>query len=247
MAQQLPQLKRIFDFAVVVIAAPIWIPAMAVTAVTILLTSGWPVLYLSQRYVLKGCRYRTIVKFRAMVKDAEKIANRDTVQAETNKLLNIVINSKLYTPLGQTLEKIHFTELPQLLQVLAGTLTLVGNRPMPENMLKIGKSVYPYIDERFSIPCGITGPAQLSGRDKLTDTERLKLEITYVYWCQEAYSPLTDLSFLLITVLLPLGLYRHPTMSQIEDILFKRTNQNKITLIRKRVANLMQTPASGHE
>lgn len=182
-----------------------------------------------------------------MVKDAEKIANRDTVQAEKNKLLNIVINRKLYTPLGQTLEKIHFTELPQLLQVLAGTLTLVGNRPMPENMLKIGKSEYPYIDERFSIPCGITGPAQLCGRDKLTDRERLKLEITYVYWCQQAYSPLTDLYFLLITVLLPLGLYRHPTISQVEDILFKRTNQEKIALIRQQVASIMHTSTSSHE
>ena len=239
MAQQLPQLKRIFDFAVVLIAAPIWIPAMAVTAVTILLTSGWPILYLSRRYVLKECRYRTIVKFRAMVKNAEKIANRDTVQAEADKLLNIVINSTLYTPLGQTLEKIHFTELPQLIQVLAGTLTLVGNRPMPENMLNAGRSAYPYIDERFSIPCGITGPAQLSGREKLTDKERLKLEITYVYWCQQAYSPLTDLYFLVITILLPLSLYKHPTISQIEDILFKRTTQDKVGLIKHQVANVM--------
>ncbi len=238
MAQHLPGLKRGFDIVMVLISAPAWIPAMAIVAVAILLTSGRPIIYLSKRYVFKGS-YRTVIKFRAMVRDAEKIANRDTVQPEADKLLNIVIDNELYTPLGKTLEKIHFTELPQLIQVLAGTLTLVGNRPMPENMLRAGRSVHPYIEERFSIPSGITGPAQLIGREKLTDRERLTLEITYACWARHAYSPFTDLHFLLLTILVPFGLCACPSISQVEAILYKHTPAEKILEIKKQVAHII--------
>ncbi len=235
----MPLLKRCFDIVVTLLAAPLWIPAMIITAMAILLTSGWPVVYLSKRYVLKG-HYRTVFKFRTMVKNADKIANRDTVEPEPDKLLHITIDKKLYTPIGLFLEKIYFTELPQLLQVLTGTLSLVGNRPMPENMFNAGSEKYPYLNERFCLPGGITGPAQLAGREEITDTERLELEITYCYLCQESYNPLMDFCLLFITILTPLGLFTNMSNKQIIELLFKFTNQEKRAVVEKRIRETMQ-------
>lgn len=215
--------KRFFDLIIVLLASPVWIPAMLLTAITILVTSGWPVIYLSRRYVMKDT-YRTVVKFRAMVKNADQLANRDTITPAPNKLLNIDIQDDLYTPLGKILEKTHFTELPQLIQVFWGTLTLVGNRPMPENMLAKARAVYPSIEERFSIPSGITGPAQLAGRDRLNDRERLYLEITYAYICREAYSPLLDFHMLLITLCTPFGFFQKLDLNSVEKILYSYVN-----------------------
>lgn len=237
MANTLPLTKRIFDLTVVLLAAPLWIPAMLLTALAILLTSGWPVIYSSKRYVLKGS-YRTVIKFRAMVKNAEQLANRENITPEPGKLLNITIRDDLYTSLGKTLEKIHFTELPQLVQVLAGTLTLVGNRPMPENMLRLGRQVYPYLEERFAIPSGITGPAQLAGRDRLSDKERLDLEITYTHICRIAYSPLLDLHLLLITLCTPLGMYRQLAYDEVFGILFAYLDKNQRDVITSAVKKI---------
>lgn len=211
---------------------------MLITSVAIFLTCGWPVIYLSKRYVLKDS-YRTVIKFRTMVKNAEQIVNRDTVAPEPHRLLNIVISDEVYTPLGKFLEKIHFTELPQLTQVLTGTLTLVGNRPMPQNMLDNARKSLPYIEERFCIPSGITGPAQLAGRENLLDKERLRLEITYSYLCQNHYSPLMDLHILFITTLTPLGLYANLSMESILAIMFKYTNKENRQRVEAKVEALM--------
>lgn len=180
------------------------------------------------------------MKFRTMVRDAEKIANRDTIPPAAGKILNIVIDDTLYTPIGKFLEKIHFTELPQLLQVLSGTFTLVGNRPMPENMLEAGRTLYPYLDERFSIPAGIAGPAQLVGRDRLTDEERLKLEITYSCISREAYSPLLDLQLLVMTVIAPLGFFSNLSADELLASMMRHVKSNKREDIARQVAQLLR-------
>lgn len=237
MANPLPLPKRIFDVTAVLLATPLWVPAMFLTSSAILLTSGWPVIYLSKRYVKQGT-YRTVIKFRTMVKNAEMIANRDTIPPQAGKLLNITIQPELYTLLGKFLERIHFTELPQLIQVLAGTLTLVGNRPMPENMLRLARQAYPSLEERFAIPGGITGPAQLAGRDRLSDQERLHLEISYVYICKQAYTPLLDIHLLLITLCTPFGFFRHMSHTEVEQLMYKYILPEQIDRIRQQVAAL---------
>jgi lipopolysaccharide/colanic/teichoic acid biosynthesis glycosyltransferase len=226
--------KRLFDFIVTLLTAPAWIPAMLVTSLAILIMCGRPVFYFSNRYITKNT-FGTVFKFRTMVRNAEQIANRDTVEYETDKVLNIVINKSLYTPLGLFLERIHFTELPQLAQVLTGKLTLVGNRPMPENMLKIGRELYPYIEERFSIPCGITGPAQLAGRDRLSDEERLELEITYSYFSIDSYNPLLDFYLLLITLFTPFGFFRDLSHQDMMNIIYRFVSKNKEQNLRQKV------------
>ena len=230
--------KRLFDIVVTTLAIPAWLPAMILTTFIILLFNGWPAIYVSRRYVRKNS-YGNITKFRTMVRNAEKIANRDTIHAEPDRQLNLVIDRNLYTKLGIILEKIHFTELPQLFQIFTGVFTLVGNRPMPDNMLRLAREHYPFVEERFSIPCGITGPAQLVGREKLTDVQRLKIEITYAYICQDAYSPLLDLHLLIITVLTPFGYGRNISIAQMEDLLFNYCDADKIPLIKQRVANAL--------
>jgi len=230
--------KRLFDIVVTLVAARVWLAALTVTSLVIFVIDGPPIIYVSKRYVLKD-KYNLIFKFRTMVVNAEQLANRDTIQPEPGKVLNIVINDSLYTKTGKVLEKIQFTELPQLIQVLSGTLTLVGNRPMPENMLAAGRKLYPYLDERFSIPSGITGPAQLAGRDKLTDVERLRIEIIYCYICQHAYTPLIDLILLLLTVISRVGFFQNLSVTDIENILFHHVTHEKRQLIESSVNTLI--------
>jgi lipopolysaccharide/colanic/teichoic acid biosynthesis glycosyltransferase len=182
------------------------------------------------------------MKFRTMVKNAEQIANRDTIAPQRNQVLNIVIDDALYTRLGACLEKIHFTELPQLLQVLQGTLTLVGNRPMPVNMLATARQLYPYIEERFAIPGGIAGPAQLVGRDRLSDQERLRLEITYCYICQESYNPLLDLHILVITTLMPFGIFHSLTFDKALELMMSYVNPAKRSRVLERINTLLGQP-----
>jgi len=220
--------------SVTLLAMPIWLPVMLITSFAILITSGWPIVYLSKRYVLKNT-YKTVMKFRAMVKDADIIANRDTIPSAPGKMLNIVIDDTLYTPIGKFLEKAHFTELPQLLQVLSGTFTLVGNRPMPENMLVAARALYPCLEERFLIPAGITGPAQIVGRDHLTDEERLKLEITYSYICQQSYSPLLDLQLMFMTVVAPLGFYNNLSADEVLTLITRHVKSNQREEILRKV------------
>lgn len=242
MANTLPLRKRLFDITLVLVASPLWVPVLIMAAIGVYVSCGWPVLYMSKRYVKKGS-YRTIVKFRAMVKNAESIANRDTVSPEPNKLLNITIQDNLYTTFGKLLEKTHLTELPQLLQVLLGTLTLVGNRPMPENMLKVARVAYPYLDERFSIPSGITGPAQLVGRNNLSDTDRLKIEITYAQICHIAYSPILDLKLLTMTIMNPLGLCQNISAEKmINEIMMSYLDQEQTETVTNAVKQIVSAP-----
>jgi len=211
---------------------PLWLPLMVIASIAILITSGWPVTYLSKRYVLKDT-YRTVVKFRTMVRNAAQLANRDTVPHDPNRMLNIIIDDSLYTPLGKFFDKIHVSEMPQLIQVIFGTLTLVGNRPMPENMVNKARAVYPFLEERFSVPGGITGPAQLCGRENLTDIQRLELEITYCYLCQESYSPLLDIHLLLLTFLLP---FHKISRQRMLDLMYSYTKNRAADNIKQRVS-----------
>ena len=116
-----------------------------------------------------------VVKFRTMVKNADKIANRDTLPVDQVRFLNIPPDSPLYTRAGRLLERCGITELPQFVHVLSGRMSIVGNRPLPDNVMDCLREEYPYADDRFLTRAGLTGPAQLVGRDALTDDERLRL------------------------------------------------------------------------
>ncbi len=199
--------KRAFDLIICILAAPLWIPVLALSSLAILVTNGWPVLYCSHRRVYRSRSIR-VIKFRAMVRNAEKIVNRQTVPLNGERFLNIPRSSPAYTRMGRLLEICSLTELPQLLHVLTGEMSLVGNRPLPEDVIAALREEFPYAEDRFLTQCGLAGPTQLAGRDRLSDEKRLRIEIGYCRLCLEAYSPRLDLVILLYTVLICLRLKR---------------------------------------
>ncbi|MEZ5977444.1 MAG: sugar transferase [Planctomycetota bacterium] len=143
------------------------------------------------------------------MRDAERIkANRGTVLITDQRFLNIPNDSPLYTRVGRIVERCHFTEVPQFLQVLSGTLSVVGNRPLPEDVIASLGEKFPHVQERFGVRCGMTGPVQLIGRSVITDGDRLALESEYCRAVTERYSVRLDLIILALTLPVALGLVR---------------------------------------
>jgi lipopolysaccharide/colanic/teichoic acid biosynthesis glycosyltransferase len=211
--------KRLFDLIVCLVAMPIWLPVVALLALVNLIASGRPVFYASKRRVFMD-KNITMVKFRAMVRNAAQLANRNTIPVGQQRFLNIPADSPLYTPMGRIFEKFQFTELPQLFHVLSGQMSLVGNRPLPENVIQSLRESFPDAEARFLTPTGMTGPTQILGRESLSDGERLRLEALYCRVCRSAYSPVLDLILLVCTVMYVFKLRRF-TPDEVEGLLVR--------------------------
>jgi len=219
--------KRALDLLLTVLGAIAWVPVVLMAASLVLVTSGRPVFYRSMRRVSKDDLMK-VVKFRTMVKNADKIANRETLPVNHVRFLNIPADSPLYTPAGRILERGGITELPQFVHVLSGRMSIVGNRPLPDNVLDCLREEYPYADERFLTRAGLTGPAQLVGRDQLTDDERLRLESAYCRACVHSYSIWLDISILLYTVLIVLGAKKSLDYQGVLDFIDRRSKTPKL-------------------
>lgn len=215
------RMKRALDVVLAVVGALVWIPIVAVSSLLVLILSGRPVLYRSTR-VVGPDDVRRIVKFRTMVRNAEQVANRETVPVTGVRFLNIPPDSPLYTGIGRLLERCGITELPQFVHVLAGHMSIVGNRPLPLNVLACLREEYPYAGDRFLTKAGLTGPAQLVGREGLADDERLRLEAAYCRACVDSYSIWLDISILVRTVLIVLGVMKPMPYDSVTELLGRR-------------------------
>lgn len=198
--------KRLFDLGVCLLTAPVWLPVIGFIALVLLVAEGRPVFYVSSRRVC-GRGSMRLWKFRTMVRNAASIANRDTIPVgDGPRFLNLAIESDLYTRVGRLIERCSLTELPQLFHVISGKMSLVGNRPLPENVVDSLLESYPDAEERFRVKCGLTGPVQLVGRTSLSDGERLLVENRYCHRVINGYSILLDSYILVSSVLLGLRL-----------------------------------------
>lgn len=145
-----------------------------------LISDGFPLFYLSKRVGLLGNDI-VVYKFRTMINDSKKI--RDYIKNTNNDEIfqRIPITAEIYTRVGRWFEKIQLVEFPQLYNVLNGTMSLVGNRPLPKNLNlqlveRFGQKM---VNERMSVLPGITGVSQIIGKTKLTDQKRLECEVNY--------------------------------------------------------------------
>ncbi|MCP5229434.1 sugar transferase [Accumulibacter sp.] len=215
-----PLRKRLFDLSLCLLTAPVWLVALLVCTIVQLLFEGRPIFYVSVRRVW-GKEQARVLKFRTMVRDAEKIYNRATVPVSDKRFLNTPIDSPMYTRVGRLIERCQFTELPQVLQVITGTLTIVGNRPLPENVIAALKERYPNTEARFATPSGLTGLPQLVGRDSLEDADRLALETRYCHIVGSHYAASMDFQILLFTVLIQLRLMKPLTVEDAQCFLAK--------------------------
>ena len=184
--------KRIFDLTLTLASAPLWLPLMGIIAFLIWITSpGAPVIFTQLRTGKGGRRFK-MYKFRSMVPNAEelkaKYAHLNELQWPDFK----ITNDPRITPLGRILRKTSLDELPQLLNVLRGEMSLVGPRPT-----SFGAETYRlWHTERLDVTPGLTGLWQIVGRGSMEFDDRLRLDIIYI----ERRSLLVDFLILLHTV-----------------------------------------------
>lgn len=171
--------KRIVDFVVVVALLPVLLPVMVAIAVAVTITSPGGILYRRQVKGLDG-RPFNVLKFRSMVRNAHELMTSDPVlRAEYESQLKIR-NDPRITRLGRWLRRTSLDELPQLINVLAGDMSLVGPRMLGDiELAKYG----PYQAKVLSVRPGITGLWQVSGRHRTSFEERIRLDMHYIdHW-----------------------------------------------------------------
>ena len=190
-------LKRAFDLVIGTIGLVVALPIFALVAVAILVDDGRPIFFRQQRVGEGGRRFR-IFKFRTMVRDAEA-RFRELVSLETldDPLFKLKADPRV-TRLGRFLRRTSIDELPQLLNVLRGEMSMVGPRP---ELVDIVERYRPEHEFRLQVKPGITGPWQVFGRSDLTFEEVLAVEREYV----ENLSLVRDARIILMTLPAVLG------------------------------------------
>jgi lipopolysaccharide/colanic/teichoic acid biosynthesis glycosyltransferase len=175
-------MKHVMDRLAAVVLLCFLSPALLFIAVAILLESGRPVLFVQTRVGRQGRPFRAY-KFRTMVPGAEQIGLGTTVAAGDDRI----------TRFGAFLRTWSLDELPQLLNVIRGDMSLVGPRPTLEYQVA---QYTPFQRRRLEVKPGITGWAQVCGRNALPWAKRIELDVWYV----DHFSLLLDLRILFRTI-----------------------------------------------
>ena len=172
-------MKRIFDLFLSLCAIVCLFPVILITAILIRVKLGSPVLFIQMRPGLKGREFK-MIKFRTMLNAVDKNGNQ-------------LSDDIRMTSFGSFLRSASLDELPGLLNVLKGDMSLVGPRPLLVEYLPL------YSDEqakRHNVRPGITGWAQINGRNAISWEQKFKLDVWYV----ENQSFWLDIKILLLTV-----------------------------------------------
>ena len=163
-------LKRTMDLIVGVIALCLSLPAMAVIAIVVRLTSPGPVLYRQQRMGLDGRRFE-MLKFRTMVENAEGVTGPVWATDDDSRV----------TAVGRWLRQTSLDELPQLMNVLRGEMSLVGPRPERPPLIEDFRKKIPKYMLRHKVKAGMTGWAQVNGWRGNTSLERrIEHDLDYI-------------------------------------------------------------------
>ena len=166
-------MKRVLDVVCVIVTVPLWLPLVLLTAALVAVTLGFPVFFVQERAGLGGRAFR-LVKFRSMkagdAPDAERL-----------------------TRVGRFLRASSLDELPELWNVLRGDMSLVGPRPLPVRYLP---RYTPEQNRRHEVRPGITGWAQVNGRNALDWETKFRHDVEYV----DRRSLLLDVRILFMTV-----------------------------------------------
>ncbi|MGE5527166.1 MAG: sugar transferase [Methanosarcina sp.] len=184
-------MKRVMDFVISGFVLLLLSPVMVLIAAAILVDSGRPVFF-RQRRAGEGGEPFTMLKFRTMITDAEQRLPELIDLATLEEPAFKIPNDPRVTRIGRLLRRTSLDEIPQLINVLRGDMSLVGPRPEEEAVVAL-------YDERqrirLAVKPGVTGPMQVYGRSDLTFEERLAMERDYL----DNLSLLTDLMILLRT------------------------------------------------
>ncbi|HXG75204.1 MAG TPA: sugar transferase [Gaiellaceae bacterium] len=185
-------LKRVFDYAVstlvLVLGAPLWLALAA----AIKLDSRGPVLYVDRRMGV-GEREFGMLKFRTMVAGAAELQPELEAENEASGALFKIREDPRVTRVGRVLRRLSLDEIPQLVNVLRGEMSLVGPRPLP---LRDHRLLEPWHRARYAVLPGMTGLWQISGRSGLSFDDLVRLDFTYL----ENWSIWLDVTILARTI-----------------------------------------------
>lgn len=212
--------KRAFDLVFSVVLLVVLSPVMLLSAAAIWIEDGGPVLFHQKRLTIGGREFE-VLKFRSMVVDAEK--NGPQLAREDDDRI---------TKVGRILRKYRLDELPQLINILCGDMSVVGPRPERPELARQYEEDMPEFEFRLQVKAGLTGYAQVTGLYDTQPHDKLKMDLMYI----ENYSMFLDLRILLMTlkiVLLPSKtneeeeLYDLQTGTQMQDAAEDQENHEK--------------------
>lgn len=191
--------KRLLDIVLGIVLLIVFLPLMAVAALAMLATSGWPALYSAERVGKHGRPFR-IRKIRTMVRDADEVLNRwrekhPQLYAHYEREFKFE-NDPRVTTLGRFLRRSSLDELPQLWNVIRGEMSLVGPRPVCRTELR---NYGDYSRVFLSVAPGMTGNWQVNGRTRIAYPQRSRVELAY---CRSV-TLFGDLAILLRTLAAP--------------------------------------------
>ncbi len=162
--------KRLFDIVVSAVALLVLSPLMIITAIAIKATDGGPVFYKQNRLTKDGKVFK-VLKFRSMRVDAEKdgVARLSTGDKDDR-----------ITPVGRIIRKVRVDELPQLLNILGGSMSVVGPRPERSEIAAQYEETLPEFRLRLQTKAGLTGYAQVYGKYNTTPYDKLQMDLMYI-------------------------------------------------------------------
>mgnify|MGYP006277616729 CR=1 FL=1 len=184
-------MKRVFDMAVTIPAIVFLLPLGMLIALAIVIDSGFPVFYVQTRLGKEHMPFR-LIKFRSMKVGAHSRKEEFLPSGECEVLSKLKRDPRI-TRVGRFIRKFSLDELPQLLNVLSGSMSLVGPRPhVPEEVSRYSIRHF----KKLEVPPGMTGVCQVSGRNDLSYREMVKLDLYYV----DNWSMWLDISILIMTI-----------------------------------------------
>jgi lipopolysaccharide/colanic/teichoic acid biosynthesis glycosyltransferase len=193
-------MKRLFDLIAATVISILLSPILIATAIAVKKTSSGPIFYRQYRVGLKGNRFQ-VWKFRTMVENASELQKELEAQNEVKGgVLFKIKEDPRITKIGKFLRKYSIDELPQLMNVLQGQMSLVGPRPLPvrdyerslENTEQFSRERF----LRYEVLPGITGLWQVKGRSSVDSDEIFYWDMVYIL----QWSLALDLKILLQTI-----------------------------------------------
>ena len=183
--------KRVLDIALSGLLLLLLAPVYLIVSLAIYLYDRGPVIYRQRRVGLDSGEF-TIWKFRSMVPGADQLTDHYASANMANGLLFKLPEDPRVTPVGNLIRRLSIDELPQLINVLVGDMSLVGPRPLPVDPDEFDAEA----TRRHSVRPGITGPWQVAGGHVLSYDDMIKLDLAYV----DSWSVRRDLWLLLMTI-----------------------------------------------
>ncbi|MGN0621990.1 MAG: sugar transferase [Porcipelethomonas sp.] len=178
-------LKRLFDIVFASLGFVVSLPLMLIIAAAIKLDDGGKILYKQKRLTIDSKEFY-VYKFRSMVEDAEKDGIPRLATDSDSRI----------TRVGAFLRKCRLDEIPQLLNILKGDMSVVGPRPERPELTQQYERFMPEFRFRLKVKAGLTGYAQVTGVYDTTPYDKLKMDLMYI----EKYSMVLDLRIILMTI-----------------------------------------------